>query len=245
MIEIEDLNIRYGNFIAIDNLNLNVEKYSSCAIIGPSGCGKTTLLYAVAGILKPSSGLIKINGEKIKGNRKSTGIILQNYGLLPWKTVWDNVALGLKIRKANRETINKKVTNILKKLDLEDLKDKYPVQLSGGQRQRVAIARTLTIEPDLLLMDEPFSSLDAISRESLQDLLLRLYKENKMTMVIVTHNIEEAVFLGHKIVIMAKREGKIKKVIENPYFGDEEFRNRVDFYKICREVRNLMEKDET
>jgi len=243
MIQIKDLGINYGDYAALQNINLNIKENSTCAIIGPSGCGKSTLLYGIAGILKPISGKIEILGEEVRENRINTGLILQNYGLLPWKTVWDNVALGLKIRKANKSSIIEKVEALLKELEIENYRDKYPVQLSGGQRQRVAIARTLTINPDLLLMDEPFSSLDALSRENLQNLVLKIHKENKVTIVFVTHNIEEAVFLGQKIVVMKKGSGKIKHVVENPYFGDYTLRNKSDFYRICREVRGLMEED--
>ncbi len=244
MIEIQDLVMKYGDFTALRDINLDVKKNSTCAIIGPSGCGKSTLLYGLAGILKPFKGRINIHGAEVGENRRETGLILQNYGLLPWKTVWENVSLGLKIRKASKESISQDVTSILKKLDIFELKDKYPVQLSGGQRQRVAIGRTLTIKPDLLLMDEPFSSLDAISRESLQNLLLKVFNENNITVVIVTHNIEEAVFLGQKIIIMNKSEGKIKHVLENPHFGEDSLRYKSDFYKMCMDVRLLMERDE-
>jgi len=243
MIQIKDLGINYGDYVALQNINLHIKENSTCAIIGPSGCGKSTLLYGIAGILKPISGKIEILGEEVRENRINTGLILQNYGLLPWKTVWDNVALGLKIRKANKTSIIEKVEALLKELEIENYRDKYPVQLSGGQRQRVAIARTLTINPDLLLMDEPFSSLDALSRENLQNLVLKIHKENKVTIVFVTHNIEEAVFLGQKIVVMKKGSGKIKHVVENPYFGDYTLRNKSDFYRICKEVRGLMEED--
>jgi len=243
MIKIKDLVIKYGDFTAIENVSLDIGKNSTCAIIGPSGCGKSTLLYCLAGILKPYSGQIFVNDSPVKEDRKETGLILQNYGLFPWKTVWNNVALGLKIRGYSKDEIQRKVTKILENLNAYNLKDKYPVELSGGQKQRIAIARSLAIAPDLLLMDEPFSSLDAISRESLQNLVLRIYKETKITIVLVTHNIEEAVFLGQKIVIMEEKEGKIKHVINNPYFGDESLRYKNDYYTICTEVRKLMEKD--
>lgn len=235
--------MKYGDFTALRGINLDVQENSTCAIIGPSGCGKSTLLYGLAGILRPFGGKISIHGAEVVENRRKTGLILQNYGLLPWKTVWENAALGLKIRKASAKAIAKDVTSILNKLDIYDLRDKYPVQLSGGQMQRVAIARTLTIQPDLLLMDEPFSSLDAISRESLQNLLLKIFKDNNLTVVIVTHNIEEAVFLGQKIIIMDKSEGRIRHILENPHFGDDSLRYKNDFYKMCTDVRLLMEGD--
>ncbi|WP_058485376.1 ABC transporter ATP-binding protein [Defluviitalea phaphyphila] len=244
MVKIKNLIMKYGNSTVIKNINLNINKNSTCAIIGPSGCGKSTLLYGIAGILKPFSGEILINNFPVKENRKKTGLILQNYGLLPWKTVWNNVSLGLTIRGYHKKDIQYNVDKVLRELDVYDLKDRYPIELSGGQRQRIAIARALTISPDLLLMDEPFSSLDAISRENLQNLILKIHKENNITLILVTHNIEEAVFLGQTIVIMGQKFGEIKNIINNPYFGDEELRYKSDYYKICMEVRQLMRKDE-
>jgi NitT/TauT family transport system ATP-binding protein len=239
MIEVENLRVDYGEETALYEINLEIEKNTTCAIIGPSGCGKTTLLYALAGLISPKAGKIRINGEEQTGIRQSTGVILQDYGLLPWKTVWDNVALGLQVRKKSRNEIVPVVNQILEELRIEDLKYKYPVELSGGQRQRVAIARTLTISPDLLLMDEPSSALDAITKEQIQNLILRIFKNNPMTIVLVTHNIAEAVFLGQKIVIMEK--AGIKHILDNPYFGDEELREKMDFYRICLKVRRWME----
>lgn len=242
MIDIENLEVRYGDFTALKDINLRIPSHSTCAIIGPSGCGKSTLLYAVAGILKPVQGRVLIQGEPVKKNRRETSLILQNYGLLPWKTLWDNVALGLKIRKEDKEILSKKVEDIISKLGLEKHKHNYPSQLSGGQQQRVAIARALTVGPDLLLLDEPFSSLDAISREILQNILLQIHLEEKMSLLLVTHNIEEAVYLGQKIVIMEPSSGRIVHILENPHFGDKDFREKLDFYKTCMEVRKLMEK---
>lgn len=245
MIQIQNLKVKYKDFTALKNITFHIPPHSTCAIIGPSGCGKSTLLYSVAGILKPSEGMISIKGEAVRQNRRETGLILQNYGLMPWKTLWQNTSLGLKIRKVDSKVISQKVDEILNKLDLYDHKHKYPVQLSGGQRQRVAIARALTIEPDLLLMDEPFSSLDAISRENLQNILLQIHKEEKMTMLLVTHNIEEAVYLGQKIIIMNKKGGTIRYILDNPHFGNDKYREKMDFYQTCIKVRKLMENEET
>ena len=241
MIEIDNLSIYYGQEEALKNIDLKIEKGSTCAIIGPSGCGKTTLLYSLAGLIEPDRGQVSILGEKLEGIRQETGVILQDYGLLPWKTVWENVALGLQIRDTAQELITKRVSDILTVLRIEEFKDKYPAELSGGQRQRVAIGRTLATQPDLLLMDEPSSSLDAITKEHIQNLVLRIYKENPMTIVLVTHNIEEAVFLGQKIVIMEK--SKIRHILDNPYFGDDKLREKMDFYKKCLEIRKWMDKD--
>jgi NitT/TauT family transport system ATP-binding protein len=240
MIEINNLQVSYGNEKAVSNIGLQIERNATCAIIGPSGCGKTTLLYAMAGLIAPDCGSICINGEKLSGIRRSTGIILQSYGLFPWKNVWDNVSLGLKVRGEAKENIGTQVNGILEVLGISSLKDKYPGELSGGQKQRVAIGRTLAMKPDLLLMDEPSSALDAITKEHIQNLILKLYKNDPITMVIVTHSIEEAVFLGQKIIVMGK--ARIKHVLENPYFGDEELRNRMEYYSVCLEVRKWMDK---
>ncbi len=241
MIEVTDLVIKYDNTNILNQLSMSIKKNETCAIIGPSGCGKTTLLYSLAGIRKANSGLIKIDGEPLTGNRKKSGIILQGYGLMPWKTVWNNASLGLRIRGVAKQVIAEKVTTILTELDIYQHRNKYPSQLSGGQQQRVAIARALTIEPDLLLMDEPFSALDAITRESLQRVMINLYQRINLTMVLVTHSIDEAVFLGKKIIIMHPNNGSIKKIIDNPHFGDSAFRNTTAFHNLCVEVRNEME----
>ncbi|WP_242850112.1 ATP-binding cassette domain-containing protein [Clostridium polynesiense] len=160
---------------------------------------KTTLLYSLAGLARPASGSISINGEELKSVRKSTGLILQNYGLLPWKNVWDNIAFPLKARRGDKEEIKEKVSGILRNLNLLEHSKKFPDELSGGQKQRVAIGRTLALEPDILLMDEASSALDAITKEHIQNLILDIYREKQLTLIMVTHNIEEAVFLGEKI----------------------------------------------
>ncbi|MBH1941815.1 ABC transporter ATP-binding protein [Mobilitalea sibirica] len=238
MINVRDLGVNYGNELALNNIDLDIPGNRTCAIIGPSGCGKTTLLYTIAGLLKPSAGKVLINDEEVQGARRETGVILQNGGLFPWKTVWDNVSLGLKVRKFDKSAINQKVAAILEELGILEHRNKYPTQLSAGQKQRVAIARALVLEPDLLLMDEASSALDAINRELIQNLILKLYKKNPITMVLVTHSIEEAVFLGQTIVIM--KQAKINHKINNPYFGDEDIRSKSDYYNVCREVRELL-----
>lgn len=238
MIEISNLLVSYGTEKALDGVSLEIPKNSTCAIIGLSGCGKTTLLYSLAALIKPTQGTIKIDGQELKEIRKATGVILQDYGLLPWKNVWDNIAFPLQCRKLKRDVVNSRVEEILNKLNIYELKDKLMGELSGGQKQRVAIARTLALEPDLLLMDEPSSALDALTKEHLQNLVFDVYKERPTTMVLVTHNIEEAVFLGQRIVVMGK--SKIKKIIDNPYFGMKDLRQTMDFYKVCLEVRKCL-----
>ncbi|WP_338470622.1 ABC transporter ATP-binding protein [Niallia sp. XMNu-256] len=241
MIEVDQLQVRYGADTAISNISINMESNSTYAIIGPSGCGKTTFLYALAGLIKPTSGSIKVNGEVLTGIRNSTGLILQDYGLLPWKTVWENIAFPLKSRRIPKAEIDQKVTDILESLSMERFKKRLPGELSGGQKQRVAIGRTLALEPDLLLMDEATSALDAMTKEHLQNLILKTYKERQMTLVMVTHNIEEAVFLGQNIIVM--EHGKIKQIIKNPHFGAEDLRNNLEFYQICLEVRKWLDEE--
>ncbi|MCM0647756.1 ABC transporter ATP-binding protein [Clostridium swellfunianum] len=242
MIQIKNLSYSYGNETALKNINLNIYKNTTCAIIGPSGCGKTTLLYIIAGLLKSCDGNVEINETELKGVRKETGIILQNNGLLPWKTVWDNVVLGLKARGVHKTITAEKVDAILEELNIIEHKHKFPEQLSGGQKQRVSIARTLVTEPDVLLLDEASSALDAITKEHIQNLILSIYKKKPMTMMLVTHSIEEAVFLGQKIVVMER--SAIKHIIDNPYFGDENIRSKPEYYSICAEVRQWLYEGE-
>ena len=243
MIRIRNLSVNYGSENALNGIDLDIPRNKTCAIIGPSGCGKTTLLYAMAGLITPSSGKVVIDGEEIRSIRKETGVILQSGGLLPWKTARDNIALGLQARRLEKTVISRKVAAILEELSIGAFKDKYPAQLSGGQKQRVAIARTLVLEPDLLLMDEASSSLDAISREHLQNLILQLYQKNPATLVMVTHSIEEAVFLGQTIVIMER--AAIRHVLDNPYFGDANIRSKPDYYQVCLEVRQWLGREES
>jgi NitT/TauT family transport system ATP-binding protein len=242
MIQVSGLGVSYGSEIALKGVDLNIPANTTCAVIGPSGCGKTTLLYTLAGLLPPCEGQVLINGEALRGIRRETGVILQHGGLLPWKTVFRNVALGLKVRGYDKDVIDRKVSSVLTGLGIYEHRNKYPAQLSGGQKQRAAIARTLVLEPDLLLIDEASSSLDAITREHLQDLILRLYIKRQMTMVLVTHSIEEAVFLGQKIVVMER--ACIKQTIDNPFFGDENLRSKEEYYRLCLELRKCLDGGE-
>ena len=241
MIFVKDLDYSYGNEKVLDHINLAIPKRTTCAIIGPSGCGKTTLLYILAGLLPFNRGEVMVDGASLRTIRQETGIILQNRGLLPWKNVWDNIALGLLARKLDKKVIEERVSAALIELNIWEHKNKFPSQLSGGQKQRVAIARTLVTDPDMLLLDEATSALDAITQERIQNLILELYKKAPITMMLVTHSIEEAVFLGQRIVVMEK--SRIKKVIENPYFGDSEIRSKQVYYSVCNEVRQWLYKE--
>ncbi|MCF8008567.1 MAG: ABC transporter ATP-binding protein [Halanaerobiales bacterium] len=242
MIKVENLFFSYQCKDVVKNINFTIREGESLAIIGPSGCGKTTLVYLLANLLTPNQGQIKINNSIIDNIRKKTGVILQNYGLFPWKTVYDNVSLGLEVRHFNKKKIKEKVLEVLNRLNIEEYKDNYPAELSGGQRQRVAVARSLILKPDLLLMDEPFSALDAITREEMQNLILHIHKDNNLSFIIVTHNIDEAVFLGQNIAIM--KEGTFIDQLDNPYFGDFKLREKEEFFKLCKNLRTMMSGDD-
>lgn len=230
MVKCENLSVRYEDHFGIRHLNMQLNKGTTCAIVGRSGCGKTTLLHAIAGLVEPLSGSVSVAGEPVSDIQEDTAIILQDDGLFPWKTVYENVAIGQKIRGMADNALS-----ILDELDILDQRDKYPSQLSGGQRKRVAIARSLALAPKLLLMDEPTGSLDMITKEAFQDQILALYREHKMTMMVVTHDIEEAVCLGERIIVM--REGQITAEIDNPLFMEEDIRNQMAFYELCLKVR--------
>lgn len=237
---IDSLNVDYtqNNQItpALKDVSLALPIGSIGAIIGPSGCGKSTLLSVLAGLNKKYQGSILLKGNPLTDNSE-VALILQEYGLLPWKTVWDNVRLGLQIQRIPAREIAVRTENILNKLGLLQLKNRYPIQLSGGQRQRVAIARSLILNPELLLMDEPFSSLDALTREEMQDLLLNVWQETHLTILLITHNIEEAVFLGQKIFVMSACPGTIIQEFENPLAGDYAARGKMEFLAMCNSLR--------
>jgi NitT/TauT family transport system ATP-binding protein len=213
----------------------------SLSVIGPSGCGKTTLLYILAGLHHPCSGTVIITGRQGAPRSGRTAFILQNFGLFPWKTVADNVALGLKLRGTPKAACRRVAGQLLEELGLADVARRYPVQLSGGQQQRVAIARALATDPDLLLMDEPFSALDALTREHLQNTILRIWQQRRLTYIIVTHSVEEAVFLGSRVMVLSDRPTRVKAIFENPGFGQSGLRRQDCFFELIRQVRQVME----
>ncbi len=258
-VELREVGVDYKSLgrtvTAIDGIDLKIPDGDALSIIGPSGCGKSTLLYALSGLIRPTRGSIKINGGELSGQRRETALILQDYGLFPWNTVFDNAALGLRVRHVHKDEINAEVEKILRRLGLWDMRDRYPAQLSGGQRQRVAIARSLALNPDLLLMDEPFSSLDALTREELQNTVLEIWRERNLngknssnggsgveplTIVLVTHSIEEAAFLGKRIAVMGMDPGRVIKMVGNNGMGEVEYRNTSAFYNRCAGLRGIL-----
>jgi ABC-type nitrate/sulfonate/bicarbonate transport system ATPase subunit len=251
MIRLETLTYAYGQGKPVfQDFTWVAAKGESWAVLGPSGGGKTTLLYLLAGLRFPTAGNVLIDETPLTRPRPHTGLILQEYGLLPWATVRQNAELGLKVRgfygpdgKHAPEDYQTSGDALpwLERLGLSAFKDKYPGEISGGQRQRTAIARTLAIEPDLLLMDEPFSSLDAPTREGLQNLVMELWVEQDLTMVIVTHSIEEAGLLGRKILLLGQPPNTAAEVIDNPNGAVPGFRDSREYHTLVRDLRKRME----
>ncbi|UGV40701.1 ABC transporter ATP-binding protein [Methanococcoides orientis] len=199
--------------LALDNVNLEIKDKEFVCFIGPSGCGKTTLLRIIAGLEFPDSGEITLDGERIALPDSKRGMVFQEYSLFPWRTVIQNITFGPQMQGMSKGESLERAEKYLKLVGLEQFRNSYPYELSGGMRQRVAIARALANEPKVLLMDEPFGALDAQTRNTLQNELLDVWAKNQITIVFVTHSVDEAVFLADKIVVMTARPGKIKKVI--------------------------------
>jgi NitT/TauT family transport system ATP-binding protein len=240
MLELIECSAAYGPRAALSSVTLKVAAGRTACIVGPSGCGKTTLLMLAAGLKSPSRGAVLLDGQHgVPGDRR-VGLILQQYGLFPWFTVQQNVELGLKIRGTPVPERRRIAARELAQAGLEGCANLYPAELSGGQQQRVAIARAYALEPQLLLMDEPFSALEALNREALQDLLLFAPHESRPAVLLVTHSIEEAVYLGNEIWVLAGSPGKVAGMLENPGQGSRGYRTEDGFFRLCREVRALM-----
>lgn len=228
----------------LDKINIEVEKGSFVSIVGPSGCGKSTLLYLIAGLDKADVGEIRVAGKKVVKPGPERVVVFQEAGLFPWLTVLENVTYGLKLKKMPSEEAKAKALDILKMVHLSRYVDSYPHQLSGGMKQRVAIARALVMEPDILLMDEPFSALDEQTRMVLHKELLEIWRKTKVTIFFVTHNIREAVQLSEKIIVFATRPGKIKETISVPSMKDGVMPDSVTLHTEQRVLSILQEEIE-
>jgi len=202
-----------GTVVAFRNIDLAVQPNELLCIVGPSGCGKTTLLRCIGGLLATSSGQILIDGEAVHSPRGGVAIVFQHFGLLPWKTVADNVAFGLKMAGAPRQLVAERMGHYIRLVGLGGFEGHYPYQLSGGMQQRVGLARALAINPEILLMDEPFASVDAQTREVLQEELLQLHDRERKTMIFITHSIDEAIVLGDRVAVMTTRPGRVKEIL--------------------------------
>jgi NitT/TauT family transport system ATP-binding protein len=213
--------MRYGSgpgaVQALASIDLAIEENEFVTIVGPSGCGKSTLLYLVGGFLLPTSGSILLGGKPVTGPGPDRGIVFQRYSLFPWLTVRGNIAYGLDEKGTRRAERDRIVEELVRLVHLEGFEDRYPRELSGGMQQRVALAQTLACQPRILLMDEPFGALDAQTRRILQDELRRIWRRDTKTVLFVTHDVEEAVALGKRIVVMAARPGRIKEVFNRDF----------------------------
>jgi NitT/TauT family transport system ATP-binding protein len=239
-VNFNNISLSYGRgntaTIVFEGFNLDVHDGESVAIIGPSGCGKTSLLHMACGVMKPSSGEVTVGDTSVLKPRRDVSLILQDAGLLPWKTVWENAALGLKIAREPTTGVNGR----LQELDIQDLVHRYPSELSGGQRQRVGIARALAGDPTLMLMDEPLASLDAFTKAHIQKLFLDIWLKRRHTQLLVTHDLEEAVFLGSRIVILSPRPATIRTIIDNPNVEKPDWRNSDEFFNQVLNLRKAL-----
>jgi NitT/TauT family transport system ATP-binding protein len=229
--------------VALQDINLEIPQGQFVCLLGPSGCGKSTLLNAIAGFALPSSGSITAGGQLVAAPGPERGMVFQEYALFPWMTVADNIAFGLEIKGMAKADIAAVVDKLLKMLSLQDFRNRFPKDLSGGMRQRVAIARVLALDSPIMLMDEPFGALDALTRRNLQDELLRIWAELKKTIIFVTHSIEEAIYLADRIVVMTYRPGTVKRdiIVELPRLRDPA---SAEFNALKRELGQLVMEEQ-
>ncbi len=243
---VKNIEVIYGKngtkLKAVENLNFNVKENEFLCIIGPSGCGKTTILNTMAGFIKPTKGEISLNGINIIKPSKEIGVVFQHNILFPWKTVKDNLIIGPKINGVSKSKIRKISHYYLDLIGLEKYANYYPNELSGGQQQRVSFARALANNPEIILMDEPFSHLDAQTRAKLHYQLLQILNKHKKTIIFVTHDIDEALILSDRILIMSKQPGKIKKEIKNnlPKPRTYKLTTEIGYTKQKKKIMNLL-----
>jgi NitT/TauT family transport system ATP-binding protein len=227
--------------LALDNLSLSVREREFMALLGPSGCGKSTLLYLIGGFLPVEEGSILVDGGKVAGPGPDRGVVFQHFALFPWKTVRENVLYGLEKQDLTREERRRRAQAHIELVGLAGFEDSYPSQLSGGMKQRAALARTLAIDPRILLMDEPFGALDAQTRSLMQEELLRIWEGSKKTVIFVTHDVQEAVYLAERIAVMSARPGRIKEIVEARLDRDDpDLMKTARFVELVDHVWNLV-----
>jgi NitT/TauT family transport system ATP-binding protein len=232
-----------GEVVALKDINLEISSGEFICILGPSGCGKSTLLNAIAGFSLPTAGRLIANGKEVVSPGPDRGMVFQEYALFPWMTVAQNVAFGLEIQKLPKGAIQDRVNMLLDKLRLQDFRDRFPKDLSGGMRQRVAIARVLALDSPMMLMDEPFGALDALTRRSLQDELLRIWLEFRKTIVFVTHSIQESIYLADRVVVMTYRPGTVKKIVRVDLPRPRDM-NMPDFISLQKELTQMVMEEQ-
>ncbi|MDO5718927.1 MAG: ABC transporter ATP-binding protein [Tissierellia bacterium] len=229
---------RQGEITALNGVTLDIKENEFICVVGPSGCGKSTLLNIIAGLEKPTSGKVFIHGDEVTGPGRERGVVFQQYALFPWLTVRQNVEFGLDLANVSKEEKKRISDHYLKMVDLEAFADSYPKELSGGMKQRTAIARAYAVNPEVLLMDEPFGALDAQTRTQLQTELLTTWEQEQKTCFFITHDVEEAVILGQKVIIMSARPGRIKEIIDIdiPYPRTQETKLSEEFIRLKNKI---------
>lgn len=248
-IEIKNVTLAFGEgknaVTALENLTLGIRPGEFLSILGPSGCGKSSLITTIAGFQSPQSGVLLVDGEKVGGPGSDRGVVFQQPTLFPWKTVRQNIDFGLRMRKTPRAERKDAVDEILEKVGLAEFAKHYPAQLSGGMQQRVGLARVLVNKPRVMLMDEPFSALDAQTRLMMQELLLDVWTEYGMTVLFVTHDIDEAVYLGSRVAVLSRRPGKLKSLfdIDLPRPRSVDLLVSSEFMKIKRNCMALVREE--
>ncbi|MCU0652929.1 MAG: ABC transporter ATP-binding protein [Candidatus Pacebacteria bacterium] len=243
----KNFNGRNGDrpMVVLDGISFGVRESEFFCIVGPSGCGKSTIINLAAGFFRPDQGRVAVNGKEISSPSASRTVVFQEYALFPWKTVFGNIEFGLKCSGIPEEERRQIVYDLAKKVDLEKFLNHYPAELSGGMKQRVAIARSLAVKPEIILMDEPFASLDQQTRDVMQEELLGFMKEFSQTIIFVTHNIEEAIFLGDRVLVLGKRPAHAKALVEVPFSKPRlpQLRNEPVFLALRRDIGGLLRKE--
>jgi NitT/TauT family transport system ATP-binding protein len=243
---LENLTITYdkpkgaGKLIAVSEANLEIARGTFVTIVGPSGCGKSSLLLSVAGLVKPAAGVVKVDGKPVTGPGRDRAVVFQDFALMPWRTVIENVRFGLELQRTfSPSEITARAHRFVELVGLKRFENYHPDQLSGGMRQRVGIARALAVDPDILLLDEPFGSLDAQTRDEMGSELIAIWEQNRKTALFVTHSIDEAIFLGDRIVVMAANPGRITEVVsvDLPRPRTVETMDSKEFIEYRRQIR--------
>lgn len=239
MLSINNLSVSFGKSLILHNLSFSIESGDILAIVGPSGCGKSTLLNILSGVIKHYEGEIFLKDKSLRNTPFRCGYVPQTLGLLPWKSVLDNILLPYNVDKSLQMNIDE-VKNIINRLDIASLTDRYPSQLSGGQKQRVALARAFLSKPEILLMDEPFSALDNLTSEISRELFLDVWNEHKTTTILTTHNLNEAATLGKYILLLGNAPDNFLQFIENPFFNIKAEEYNEDFHKFVKQLRDML-----
>ena len=231
-------NTRNGDVVALNGVDLEIKENEFICVVGPSGCGKSTLLNIIAGLEMPTEGAVYIDNKKIEGTGVERGVVFQHYALFPWMTVLKNVMFGPRLQGKSKEEAEAIAMKYIKMVQLEDFVNHYPKELSGGMKQRVAIARAYAVNPEVLLMDEPFGALDAQTRTQLQSELLETWEKEQKTCFFITHDVEEAIILAQKVIIMSARPGRIKDIvdIDIPYPRNQETKMSQRFLELKNEI---------